>query len=311
MKKTVNLSNEAISAEIRLPGSEPESERFDSSCVVSQVTLHGKHRFCQPEQLEEDRITCYGFGLCAEFVMDETGKEARKGELFPKPGIGLLTQIEDGKPYDMWSHYQIQRFPKTWTFGEDWIEFHEEPVPCRRISLDISRRLQQDQNRLVLSTQIRNLGDRRVRFSEYQHNFVSIDDLRIGKGYCLEIPFDGTIADFPASFRRRSMYERIEDSVVRVEGRKIFWTDGMEDLTYHKTTEEKDILSCGEYRWTLSHRNSEASVSETVGFRPWRMVLWGIEHCICTEVYHLIEIAPGKTDRYSRVWQFDDEETGR
>ena len=44
------LKNQRLEVTIRLPGSQPESERFDSSCVVEQVLLDGKHTFCQPEQ---------------------------------------------------------------------------------------------------------------------------------------------------------------------------------------------------------------------------------------------------------------------
>jgi len=311
MSNKIRLENGMLSAEIRLPGSEPESERFDSSCVVEQVVLHGKHRFCQPEQLLPDRVTCYGFGLCAEYDMNDIGREASRGELFPKPGVGLLTQIEDGKPYDMWSHYEIQRYRKTWQYGADWYSCTEEPQECRGIALEIKRNLQLKENRILLETEIRNKGKRRAVFSEYHHNFVSLDDLRAGEGYCLEIPFDGTIADLPKSFRRRSTFEPIPESSVRVEGQRIIWTDDMEDdRTYHKTTREENILSCPEYRWTLKHRDSAASVSETTGFRPWRIVLWGIEHCICTEVYHKIDLEPGAVDRYIRTWQFDDEETG-
>ncbi len=40
------LKNQRLEVTVRLPGSQPESERFDSSCVVEQVLLDGKHTFC-------------------------------------------------------------------------------------------------------------------------------------------------------------------------------------------------------------------------------------------------------------------------
>ena len=39
------LKNQRLEVTIRLPGSQPESERFDSSCVVEQVLLDGEHTF--------------------------------------------------------------------------------------------------------------------------------------------------------------------------------------------------------------------------------------------------------------------------
>ena len=77
------LKNQRLEVTIRLPGSQPESERFDSSCVVEQVLLDGEHTFCQPEQKIASRVTCWGFGLNAEFDMNDVARKARKGELFP------------------------------------------------------------------------------------------------------------------------------------------------------------------------------------------------------------------------------------
>ena len=60
----------------------------------------------------------------------------------------------------------------------------------------------------------------------------------------------------------------------------------MERVAYHKVTEREDILSCPEYTWRLSHEKSDASISETVHFVPAKLVIWGIEHCVCAEVYN-------------------------
>lgn len=40
-----HLTNGILDVELRLPGSEPAWTRFDLSGMISQVTLHGKHRF--------------------------------------------------------------------------------------------------------------------------------------------------------------------------------------------------------------------------------------------------------------------------
>lgn len=65
--------------------------------------------------------------------MNDIGARAKKGERFPKPQRAYsMTQIEDGKPYDIWSHYAIERFPKRWENGEDWIEFEERRSPASR-----------------------------------------------------------------------------------------------------------------------------------------------------------------------------------
>lgn len=309
MEKLLKLQNQFLSVDIRLPGSEPQSERFDSSAVVKQVVLNGKHCFCQPEQIKKDRVTCWGFGLCAEYDMNAIAAETRKYEHFPKPGVGILTQIEDGKPYDMWSHYDIKRFAKTWESGSDWIVFKEEPFLCLGIALRIKRRLRLKENCIVLTTEIENIGERRAVFSEYQHNFVAIDDIPINDGYCLEIPFDGKLDELMRSFRTLPSYEPVKDSSLYVKGCKALWCKPMDERTYHKVTLQDDILDCSDYYWTLSHRDVGASVTERMDFKPWKLVLWGIEHCISTEVYCLLDIQPGASQSYTRTWCFDDEVT--
>lgn len=309
MEKSLILRNRHLQVQIRLPGSEPASERFDSAAVVEQVILRGRHSFCQPEQKLADRVTCWGFGLNAEFDLNHLGEEAAKGQLFPKPGVGLLTQIEDGKPYDMWSHYAIQRFRKTWQHGTDWITFLEEPDPCLGIALRIRRELRLVENQIFLTTTIENVGERRVCFSEYQHNFVAIDDIPIAEGYCLTIPFDGTLDRLPRSFHRLPDYEPIQEASVQVEGQAARWIQPMDQRAYHKTTPADQILPADVYQWTLSHAASPASITETMDFKPSKLVLWGIEHCVCPEVYHAIDVSPGQTDTYKRVWRFDDNQT--
>ena len=120
-----HLTNGILDVELRLPGSEPAWTRFDLSGMISQVTLHGKHRFCQPEQTEKhpNRVTCYGFGLSSEFCMNELPSELPAGEKFPKPGVGILTQKANGGAYDIFNLYEVQRFPKEWKLENDRAHF--------------------------------------------------------------------------------------------------------------------------------------------------------------------------------------------
>ncbi len=309
MENLYRLANRYLEVDIRLPGSEPRSERFDSACQVKQVVLNGMHRFCQPEQLVRDRATCYGFGLCSEFDMNDVAAHVKQGEYFPKPGVGLLRQIRDGMPYDMWSHYEIRPFAKTWHAGSDWIEFEEIPVPCLGVAVRIRKRLYLLANTLTVATTVCNEGKGLLNFSEYQHNFVAIDDKAVDKGYCLEIPYDGTISDLTRSFRNLKDFSPTDTSCVQVEGQKIRWTRPMDGYTYHKVTEAEDILPQAAYRWALTHDDSDASIAEISHFQPSRIVLWGIEHCICTEVYSKIVVQPGENYHFSRTWVFEDART--
>lgn len=306
----VRLENRDLRVTLRLPEAEPRGVRFDGSAMVEQVILHGRHRFCQPEQRIAGRVTCYGFGLCGEFDIPGIADDVPAGGWFPKPGVGLLRQQEDRAPYHIMRAYEAQRFPKKWEISPDRAVFTEEPVPCMGIALRIRRELQLDANTLTLTTTVENTGEREVTLTEYQHNFVAIDDLPVGDGYCLEIPWDGTLGELPGRFRPLAEGQAVTPGI-RVEGQRACWNAPPQHATWHKVTEAGDIRPMSEYRWTLSHRDNPASVSEISRFKPGRLVLWGVEHCICTEVYHAAALAPGGRDSYQRTWLFCDEETGK
>ena len=160
-------------------------------------------------------------------------------------------------------------------------------------------------NEIHLQTEIRNTGSVRAEFSEYQHNFVAIDDLPVQKGYRLEIPFDQTIAQLPERFVLQSDYTARAKSSVRVEGQTVIWTDGMDGKAYHKTTPAEKIADLPSYSWRLFRDDCAVSIQEKMDFKPWRLVLWGIEHCICPEVYCRICVNPGETQTYTRQWIFE------
>lgn len=61
--------------------------------------------------------------------------------------------------------------------------------------------------------------------------------------------------------------------------------------------------------WKLTHRDQRVSVAEKLTFCPSGLVLWGVEHCICTEVYIPISVIPGQSQSWTRIWKFSEEKT--
>lgn len=306
-----HLTNGILDVEFRLPGSEPAWTRFDLSGMISQVTLHGKHRFCQPEQTEKhpNRVTCYGFGLSSEFCMNELPAALSAGEEFPKPGVGILTQKKGGGVYDIFHLYKVRRFPKEWHIEKDHAHFHETDTECMGIAMEIDRDVQLEQNRVVITTTVNNTGHKQIDMTEYQHNFFAIDDIPIGRGYQLRIPFDQQLADLTLQFTTLEPDQHPIQSPVRIEDGTVFWLESMENKTFHKVTGNNGIIKVDEYTWQISCEGSPASVRETCSFEPEQIVMWGIEHCICPEIHKRIVLNPGQSESFTRVWTFEDENT--
>lgn len=296
--------------EVMLRGSENPlfSQRFCGAAVVEQVVLHGRHRFCQPEQKRADRVTCNGVGLCSEFVWDQLAGEVTADQMFPKIGVGLLRQRLEGGSYDMWKTYAVEPFPISCTVMPDGqaAVFYQKQSPCLGIEAMMTRTVRVYRNMLIITTELENNGPRTLALTEYQHNFVAIDDMPIGPGYRLSVPFDGTIAGIGKSTVRITDYQTPVLDVMEAEGNTIKWKKPMTETACHKVTKTEQILPQSEYTWSLVCRQAGAKVSETVHFVPEQLVIWGIEHCICPEVYARWQVEPGRRQVFARTWTFEE-----
>lgn len=299
--------------EVRLKGAEalPFSERFAAAGVVEQVVLHGKHRFCQPEQKLAGRVTCHGQGLCSEFVWDELAREAGAGQFFPKIGVGLLRQRPEGGAYDMWKHYETEAFPTEVSVSGNRVTYRQGPRPCLDVAAELTRTVETYRNTVTIVTKLKNVGKRTLIPEEYHHNFVAIDDYPVGPGYELEIPFDGDLAAMEESTVRIEDYRTPVTDVIKTSGQRVLWKHDMTGTAFHKATKGNRILDCPRYWWRLSHENSPATVEEHMYFVPSGLVVWGIEHCICPEVYGQWHVEPGGEQIMVRTWRFEDDRTGK
>ena len=303
----MELNTKHLTVTLRSPDEGPFSQRFDTCAVVRQVVLHGKHRFCRPEQLLPGRVTCNGLGLCGEFAWDGLAAEAAPGQPFPKLGVGLLTQRPEGGPYDMWKHYEARPYPTRWRQEADRVTFTQTLTPCLGVAGVLTKELRAEENTLTLTATLENTGARPWDLWEYQHNFVAIDELPVGPGYRLELPLDGAIAQIADAAHHLPDRSVPAPGVLRARGQTVVWDQPMENREYHKVTEGEKLLRCPDFAWRLSHADSPAAVSETVRFTPARLVLWGLAHCVCAEVYAHWQVAPGASETFVRMWRFTDE----
>lgn len=300
------IQNDRLQVRFRFTANQNESERFEALGVIDQVLLDGKYQFCEPEQRIADRVTCYGAGLCGEYVWDELAEEAAPGQKFPKLGVGLLTQRPEGGPYNMWKHYAVEPFPSQVSYGADRAIFVQEPVECLGIAARIVKEVWLDGNEVHTRTKVSNVGSRPLHLNEYQHNFVSLNGREVGPGYRLDVPFDGTLAEISgAAFRLDDFTHRLS-GFMQTHGQSVHWLRSMDGHGYHKITEKPDLhMENGSY-WRLHHEECPLEVEEKLSFAPSRLVIWGIEHCVCTEVYVPINVPCGETQTWERTWVFRD-----
>ena len=303
--KDLILKNSRIELTVPYFDNELFSERFCSAAVIRQIRVDERFYFCEPEQRIKERVTCGGVGLCCEYLWNDLARECRRGEKFPKLGVGILTQIEDAKPYDMWRHYRVEPFHTSCEQYKNRILFTQENNLCNGVAAILKKEIRLEDDSIIISETIQNIGERHLEFLEYQHNFLSIDGMQVGPGYHLEVPFDKTLSDIT------DCVTELPDEVVRKTGvltvsdQTIHWLRKMDGLTYYKSTPKKDIYAPNGYQWKLSHDNCPVAIRGEGNFNPARFDLWGIEHCVCPEVFEAWSIGKGECCSSYRKWHFE------
>ena len=275
--------------------------RFSHAGFITEVILDGNYHFCMPEQILPNRRNSHGHGLCGEFVLP-TGELSKCGEWFFKPGVGLVQQTADFQRFNIFGTYEVQPFPIIVEQpSQDKIIFKQTGPSHNGYGAEICKTYRLENNQLIRDIEVTNTGAKPLDLSEYQHNFISLEQKTVGPGYVLELPCDKNLSQLEDATLSWGD-ERHLDSAVYLKEHSVHWKDFMDEkVLYHESYE---VDSQAPARWTLRHENSSVSVSEEVDFTPSMIIVWSVEHCVCAELYYNAKILPGDTAHWRRTWTF-------
>jgi hypothetical protein len=301
--------------------------RFDWTAFVTQVTLNGQriagepHTFCVPEDPDPAKGTG-GIGLCNEFGIEQAVgyDDAQPGECFPKLGIGLLRRANQ-EPYTFMRPYEIvERFPIRIETTESQARFVVEPVDCRGYAARLAKTITAHDAALEIAYCLENVGQKPIRTDEYCHNFCGIDGQWMGPDYRLRLPYDVRFEEpQPEMLRRalpRTLGKILPDALLSPVARflmgrmaRILVVRGTE-ISLRETPQSPFYRRLVGYtqtdrpQWELVHTPSGVGVRETDDFAPCRVALWGTTHVISAEVFCPIDVQPGKTQTWTRKYEF-------
>jgi len=301
---TISIKSDRLLVEMFSPEDGLITTRFDRAAHIFNIVLDGKHRFCVPEQRLPDRVTSFGNGLCSEFVWPELALEAKAGEQFAKLGVGLLTQTQDNKPFGFFDKYETLLPDLDISGREDRVVFTLDMPLCQGVGARVYRKVVVQENNLFIHTTLENTGSRTLDLSEYNHNFVAIDDIPVGPGYHFYMPFDKSLASVAGLGATIGAREPAPGLLVNDKPNYVSWSRVCDGLTWFKRAEEADIKPMAGYHWRLSHDNSPAWIRESQSFAPHAFAFWGVEHCVCPEIFMKINVPPGQKQAWTRIWTF-------
>ena len=206
---TADISNGIINATLYLPDVEKgfyRSTRFDWSGVIASLE-YGSHQFYGPwytqsdppvwdfEYRGQDIVTGAQStitGPAEEFPSPQGYKEAKPGDTFVKVGVGVLRRMDDAD-YNPFANYELVD-PGTWKSNaqSDAVAFMQEvedPASGYGYLYQKTVRLSDGKPELVIEHQLTNIGRLPIKTSQYNHNFLVLDNATTGPDFSIKVPF--------------------------------------------------------------------------------------------------------------------------
>jgi hypothetical protein len=295
------LSAGKVDAVVYLPDPENgsyRSSRFDWSGIVACASYNGHTYFGEwsnnTDPMGNDTVT----GPAEEFRRSnsEIGyDEAKPGENFLKVGVGLLKRVDD-KPYKFGTVYPIADHGK-WTVRvtRRSVSFTQILRSSMGYSYVYEKRLVLDAKEPVmrLEHRLKNLGTNSITTDVYDHDFFVLDGTPTGPGMAITLGFEAK-ADPP-----------FPDRLVSMSGSEIVFKDtparGYSAQGYLTGYTGKS----GEYRIHVEDRNRQVGVLQTSDSPLSKFYFWSTPRTICPEAYIPIDVAPGKTQRWTISYRFE------
>lgn len=265
--------------------------RFDWSGIVSRVEYQGHSFFSefreQHDPLNHDDIC----GTAEEFGINtpEGYAQARPGEVFLKPGIGLLERPDD-TAYSFARRYRIAQEGK-WVVKSDrnQVAFTQDFRGSNGWAYSYTKTLIIDDAKPTLTIRrvLRNAGTRAIETDHYGHNFMKIDDVSAGPDYVLEFPFELRLGEGSQT-----------QNCIEARGRSlVFLRPIPKDQAIWLRIE--GFRSVEDNRVAVRNTKTGATMEIATDQPLSRMAFFSQFGVLCPEPFVEVKIPPGA----SRVWQ--------
>ena len=293
------ISNGLVKAVVYLPDAKNgyyRATRFDWSGVVGCLAYKGHTYFGQwfphYNPLANDSIS----GPVEEFKSNDGAlnyPEAKAGELFVKPGVGVLRKVSDS-PYSSYVTYPLVDGGK-WTVRTKryGLEFTQRLQSQLGFGYVYKKRLKLEKHApvLLLVHELKNTGKKAIDMDVYDHDFFMLDGAPTGPAMVVHFPF-APKAERPLT-----------------NGGKIVGND----MTYEQELQPRQSVTSfltgysdkvSDYDFSLENRETGVGVEQTGDHPISHFNFWSIRTTICPEAYIHLNIPPGKTAHWTIRYRF-------
>jgi hypothetical protein len=289
------ISNGTLDALIFLPDPKNgyyRSSRFDWSGIVGCVSLNG-HRFFgewfqKYDPMTNDAVT----GPAEEFREGALGySEAKPGELFVKPGVGVLRRVDDS-PYRFGFVYPIVDTGK-WTthVGKHSVTFTQKLKSPLGYAYVYEKKLTLTGSVMTLEHSLKNTGTRAITTEVYDHDFFVFDGHPTSKGITIRLPFKPE-PEVPLG------------NAVEIEGNNITYKEDLKPGQSVAGYIKGYSTSATDNHLTVEDTKTNVGIEQSSDSPISRFYLWSIHTTVCPEAYIHLDIAPGKTSHWKIQYRF-------
>lgn len=297
------ISNGPVQAVLYLPDPQKgyyRSTRFDWSGVVPCLTYKGHSYFGvwfnRYDPLVNDSIT----GPVEEFRSSDglssiNYAEAKPGELFLKPGVGILRKIDDA-PYKFNVVYPIVDGGK-WTVrakrAQVTFTHHLQSTTGFAYVYEKTLKLEKHEPVLILEHHLKNTGTKPIDTEVYDHDFFMLDGAPTGPGMAVHFPFA------PVAKRPLEPHAKIDD-------KDIVYLEELQSGPRQSATSYLTGFSGrpADYDFTVENRNTGVGVEQTSDSPIDQLNFWSIRTTICPEAYIHVNVQPGETKTWTIRYRF-------
>jgi len=149
-------------------------------------------------------------------------------------------------------------------------------------------------NGFSIVSSLKNTGNKPIVTTEYNHNFISINQASLSNQYRLTFPFllDPNGFDELINLERKIHFARNEVHLLGQPDEPFF----MSNLSGNQQVEAS---------WTIEHLTHHLAISEHANHKTNQVNLWGWKHVISPELFCNINIKPGEATTWTRRYTIE------
>jgi hypothetical protein len=293
------ISNGAVQAVLYLPDAQKgyyRASRFDWSGVIPCLAYKGHTYFGvwfeHYDPLVADAIT----GPVEEFRSEDGALDydhAKQGELFVKPGVGVLRKTIDS-PYKFMYTYPLVDGGK-WTIhaSRRQVSFRQQLKSPIGIAYDYQKTVSLDPREPILTLHhtLKNTGSKTIDTQVYDHDFFMLDGAPSGPGIVVRFPFT------PKA-------EKSLEPQAAIDGKQIVYNQELQPGQYVESYLTGYSDSPSDYDIVTENTKTGVGVEQTGDNRISRFNYWSPRTTQCPEAYHHLVIPPGQTAHWDIHYRF-------